>query len=112
MTAKKRRHGEQRFYALLEEMAALHEKKSRDYGGTVDPLANLRASADFGVSPFLATIVRLHDKIARLKTFCRTGKLANEGVEDSLRDIGVYSQLALILFREACDAKAPARRKP
>ena len=38
--------------------------------------------------------------MTRLETFVQKGTLANEGVEDSLLDLAVYSIIALLLFRE------------
>lgn len=97
---KKKREGDPRFLALLDEIEELHARKQRDYGTSVDPFANVRASEDWGIAPYLGALIRLSDKIKRLQTYAKTGKLANEGVEDSLKDISVYALISLILFRE------------
>jgi hypothetical protein len=89
-----------RFTDLLDEIRALHDKKSKDYGSGTDPLANLRASRAFGVPPWVAAAVRLNDKVHRVAEFARKGSLANESVEDSLRDISVYALLTLVLYEE------------
>lgn len=94
-----------RFHELLKEIGDLHDKKSRDYGTTDDPFANVRASQEWGIAPHLGALVRLNDKIVRLKTYAKTGVLANEGVDDSLRDIAVYALIALVMFEEG--AKPP-----
>jgi hypothetical protein len=94
------RAGDPRFHALLKEIADLHDKKQEDYGTDGDPFANVRASRDFGVSPWIGAVIRLHDKVIRLKSFSRRGVLANESVEDSLLDIAVYALIALVLYRE------------
>lgn len=88
------------FCNILDEMKRLHIKKSMDYGTSRDPLANLRSSEAIGVPAWKGTYLRLRDKTIRLDTYCCTGKLANEGVEDSLMDLACYAVLALILFRE------------
>lgn len=93
--------GDSRFKIILDEMWELHQKKATDYGLGADHLANLRASSEFGIEPWRATLVRMNDKVTRLKTFCQNGALANEGVEDSLIDIASYATLVLLLFREA-----------
>ncbi len=93
-----------RFQDVLKEMGAMYDRKTRDYGTESDPLANLRASNEWGIAPWLGALVRLNDKIVRLKSYAKTGKLANEGVEDSILDVACYSVLALILFRESTDA--------
>lgn len=88
------------FDDILKEMSELHNKKGSDYGSGTDPYANVRAASEFGVPAWLGTIVRLNDKITRIKSFTRKGNLANESLEDSLKDIAVYAVIAQILYRE------------
>jgi hypothetical protein len=40
-------------------------------------------------------MVRVADKVQRLKTYCRTGRLVHEGVRDTLLDMAAYSLLAI-----------------
>lgn len=89
-----------RFKAILKEMAALHDKKAKDYGTGTDPLANVKASAGFGVPAWVGVLIRMNDKMIRLQSLCQKGYLANESAEDSLRDLAVYSIIALILREE------------
>lgn len=88
------------FKSILAEMEALHDKKQQDYGKDADPFANVRASEDFGIPGWHGCLIRANDKMRRLQTFCQKGTLANEGVEDSLLDLAVYSVIALVLWRE------------
>ena len=89
------------FISLLEEIKSLHSSKSADYGSEVDPLANIRNGADFvNISPWKAALVRIADKVQRLRTYCRTGRLVHEGVRDTLLDLASYSLLAIILHDE------------
>jgi hypothetical protein len=91
----------QRFLDLLDEMRRLHESKSQDYGSETDPLANIRQGAEFvGIEPWRGCMVRIADKVQRLKTYCRTGRLVHEGVRDTLLDLSAYSLLAIVLFDE------------
>jgi hypothetical protein len=83
--------GDARFHELLRQIGELHDKKQRDYGADEDPFANVRASQEWGVEPWVGALVRLNDK----------GELANESAEDSMMDIAVYSLIALILYRES-----------
>jgi hypothetical protein len=80
-------------------MQAMHDKKAKDYGGGTGT-DNLRASEGFGIPAWLGAIIRLNDKITRIKSFTRNKQLANESLEDSLIDICVYGVLALQLYRE------------
>lgn len=92
--------GDARFLALLRELAWLHRKKGADYGVEGDSFANVRSAAEFGVAPWVGTMIRAHDKVVRLKAAARGSRLQNEGVEDSLIDLGAYSLISLVLFRE------------
>jgi len=93
-----------RFMGLLEEMAELHNSKSADYGSDTDPLANIRQGAEFvGIEPWRGCMVRIADKVQRLRTYCKTGRLVHEGVRDTLMDLAAYSLLAIILHEETLD---------
>ena len=91
----------ERFHELLEELGDLHDRKQSDYGTDDDPFYNLRASTAFGLEPWVGAMVRLNDKINRVQSFIRKGELANESLEDSLRDIAVYAVIAQVLLEEA-----------
>ena len=88
------------FSSILAEMQAMHDRKSQDYGG-ITGTDNLRASEGFGIPAWLGAIIRLNDKITRIKSFTKNHNLANESLEDSLIDICVYGVLALQLYRES-----------
>jgi len=88
------------FDRILDEMSALHNKKGKDYGGATDPYANVRASAEFGVAPWIGALIRLNDKITRLKSFIRRGELVNESALDSIRDVAVYAVIMQVLYEE------------
>lgn len=92
-----------KFNDILVELRNLHEKKSQDYGTDGDPYANVRASAEFGIAPWIGALIRENDKTTRIKSFIVKGTLANESLEDSLIDKAVYSIIALLLYREEND---------
>jgi hypothetical protein len=94
------RAGDPRFLALLDDIERLHAAKQADYGRDADPFANVRASEEWGVDPWVGALIRATDKVRRLQTYAVKRSLVNEGVEDSLMDLAVYSLIALILFRE------------
>lgn len=89
------------FAAICQEMIDLHTKKGADYGREGDPYANVRASEAFGVQPWVGALIRLNDKIVRLQSFIAKGRLENESVEDSIKDIAVYAVIMRILYDEA-----------
>lgn len=93
--------GDPRFHAVLADLGRLHDKKQSDYGRTDDPFANVRASEDFGIAGWVGAMVRANDKMRRLQKAAAGGTLSNEGVEDSLMDLAVYSVIALVLYRES-----------
>jgi len=98
--------GHPEFHAILDEMRAIHERKSADYGHGVDSLANCRAASEFGVPSWVGVMIRLNDKITRIKSLLANGELKNESVEDSLIDIATYAAIALVLFRESVQKTA------
>jgi hypothetical protein len=92
----------QAFFDLCDQLKEMHSRKSSDYGSADDPLANIRNGAEFvGIEPWRAAMVRLSDKVTRLATYCRTGSLTFEGVEDTLFDLASYSLLTLLTHRES-----------
>jgi hypothetical protein len=94
------------FMQIVDEIVAMHDKKQKDYGTNADPLANVRASADFGIEPWIGVLIRMNDKMKRLQKAARGGQLANESVEDSILDIAVYAIIDLVLYRETQQPKA------
>jgi hypothetical protein len=101
MTEEITRHpNSARFHEILTELGALHDRKQQDYGSGSDPFANVRASTDWGIPPYVGALVRLNDKVKRLQAFARKGSLANESAEDSMRDIAVYAVIALVLYEQ------------
>ena len=97
------RPGSREFIAVLEELKALHFKKTLDYGADEDALANIRSSADVvNMPPWAGCILRMSDKMHRLKAFFRRGRTEFDGVEDTLKDLACYAAIALVLYRESC----------
>lgn len=100
----KRHPASARFHEILSELGDLHDRKQADYGRGNDPFSNVRSSEEWGVLGWVGALVRGTDKLRRLQSLLRKGKLENESAEDSLRDLAVYSIIALVLFEEARDA--------
>lgn len=92
--------GNPEFRKVLDAIWQMHLKKGSDYGTHEDSLTNVRSAKDFGVPNWLGAVIRANDKMSRLKTFAKSGKLENESVEDSLMDLASYAILALVLYRE------------
>ncbi|OAI41836.1 hypothetical protein AYO40_06985 [Planctomycetaceae bacterium SCGC AG-212-D15] len=88
------------FLAILDEIRAMHVRKSADYGNEEDVFANIRAAERFGVPGWLGAVLRGNDKMARIQSFAANGNLANESLEDSLLDLANYAIIALAIMRE------------
>jgi len=87
-----------------EELFALHEEicrralvimqhKSADYASSSDPFANFKRGEILGFSTAEeGLMLRVVDKISRISTFLKKGKLSvsNESVEDSILDVINY----------------------
>jgi hypothetical protein len=94
------RHGDPRFYALLEEIAELHSRKNHDYAKTDDPFSNFRKSQAFGVAPSRGVMVRMSDKWCRIEQLAGGKTAKNESLRDSLIDLAVYSLLCALLLED------------
>jgi hypothetical protein len=95
------RPGSREFLDVLDELRTLHLRKTMDYGVDEDALSNIRSSADVVNMPAWAgCILRISDKMHRLKAYFRRGKCEFDGVEDTLKDIACYAAIALVLHRE------------
>lgn len=90
-----------RFEELTREIVDLHLSKCKDYGTTEDPIANLR---EFGLT---GVVIRINDKVVRLKSFVRNGTLyvKDESVVDTLKDLATYSLLGIQLYEEELKQK-------
>jgi hypothetical protein len=94
------------YLAFLEQtfndMQTLIKKKNTDYTAGGGPFANFEESLGYGVDPLVGLSVRIGDKIQRLKSFCKSGKLEveNEGAEDIFKDLIGYSCIALGMLKE------------
>ena len=98
----KKMYGHPQFYEIIEELKRLHSVKNHDYAGEADPLANLRECERINIPAFTGCFVRIQDKYMRLMNFIKSGTLLvkDESVRDTLRDMAVYSILAMILYDE------------
>ena len=88
-------------------LIGLHDRKQADYGREEDPFYNIRQSANWGVEPWVGALIRLDDKVGRLRNLIRNGgELQNESIEDSLDDIAVYAGIARVLLSESKSARS------
>ena len=83
----------------------LHDAKNHDYATAENPYKNLEGVSRIGIEPWRGIIIRLMDKFERVEQYCSNGDLEikSEGMEDTFKDIAVYSTLAMILFRKQQD---------
>lgn len=95
------RHGDPRFYALLEEIGELHSRKSYDYTPEGDPLANFKRSEKLGVPAWKSCLIRMGDKQGRIEQLANGKDPQNESLRDSLIDNAVYSLLCVLLLEDA-----------
>jgi hypothetical protein len=63
------------------------------------------------VSPWAGCILRMSDKMHRIKAFFRRGRVEFDGIEDTLLDFACYAVIALVLYRESrtpCQSSSPS----
>ena len=82
------------FKGICQEIVSLHEKKNKDYGNAAD--ASYR---EFGIVSY---VIRLNDKMNRLKSLTKPGviqEVKDESIEDTLMDLAAYAIMALESIR-------------
>jgi len=84
-------------------------RKSSDYTGgegSQDPFANFKATQVLDVDPVIGVMVRIMDKIQRVRSFVNDGelKVSNESVYDAFDDMIGYTILAKAMVKEKRDA--------
>ena len=98
----------------VDELLDLHYKTSRkcrkimkaknaDYtGGSSDPFANFRMTETLDVPAEIGILIRIMDKIQRVRSFVENGELQvkSESVDDALEDIINYTILIKGLIKE------------
>ena len=78
------------FESVLDEMKELHAKKDKDYGSAFH-----KSFEEFGVT---AGVVRLNDKMERVKSLVKNGKaeVKDDSLLDSLKDLGCYAVMLYV----------------
>lgn len=100
---------------LCKSAKDLMTRKNHDYtSGSGDPFANFRGSSYLGIDPVLGVMLRMQDKMMRVRTFAEKGelKVKDEGVKDALVDLINYTVLMYGLISEgkpATTTKEPDR---
>jgi len=111
------RHGSQTFYALLQEMAEIHDKKSHDYASNSDPSGNYHFAGQMAIlfshSPQDAGFIgRFSEKLHRIKNLESSGKVGvTEAIEDTERDIATIIALWIADRRDRRRKKLEAIQK-
>lgn len=87
------------FDAVLDEMKALHAKKNADYGDAFH-----KSFVEFGPT---AGVVRLNDKMERVKSLVKNGKaeVKDESLLDTLKDMSSYAVMLYVELKNRDDGK-------
>lgn len=77
------------FKQIANGLTELYERKNADYGNSFS-----KTFEEFGMT---STIVRLSDKLERLKTLSKKeAQVKDESIQDTVMDIAVYAMLTLM----------------
>jgi hypothetical protein len=98
--------GNPEFERVIQEVLEMHRRKGADYGTDEDFFANVSASGNWGIAPWVGAMMRANDKVVRLQAAAKGSTLKNEGIEDSLIDIATYAIIAVCLFRRQTAPKS------
>ena len=94
----------------LAEIQQILHAKNHDYtAGSPDPFANFRLAELEGVDPVKGVMVRVSDKMQRLRAFIRSGKLLvkGESFEDAVHDIIGYMLIVKGMLIEQANGEDP-----
>lgn len=93
---------EEHYWKIHDEIKELHKQKGSDVGKPEDPLANLRAAADYGVEPWKHCFIQVDENLRRIQTFVRRGDLRDKDcqIQNAMIDAANYAMLGLALYRE------------
>lgn len=92
-----------KFQDILTELGELHRIKDSFYSSDV-PLSNFRPANAWNIPPWVGAMLRLNDKLSRIQNMYRNNLIhyeSYESIEDNLKDLAVYSIIALQLYRES-----------
>lgn len=97
---EKKEFSPDKFAEIMKELIDLHHAKNHDYAGG-DYLSDLIASRRMGIEPWKNTLLRIQQKMSRLESFAKQGEfeVKDEKVEDTCKDMAVYSILLLMLYK-------------
>jgi hypothetical protein len=98
-----------------KECREIMRAKNHDYAnGSKDPFANFRIAEMFGLHPVTGILLRVTDKLQRIKSFVSTGelKVSGESVDDACDDIVNYAILMKGLLREQREKEVQANSGP
>ena len=93
-----------RFIEIISQLKTLHERKNAGYSGedNPDPWANFRHSMDIGVPASKGAIIRMCDKIERIKSLTRlpSNEQVGEDITTTLADVAAYAIITICLLEE------------
>lgn len=114
-------HGHPMFYKILEELGALHSEKNRMYATKDNPLRNFKHVGEMigkflksGINPDLAACLSLMAKqVDGAYEMFGEGKVNTpDSLEEKLKDIAVYSVIAMIINREGIEKLNTINEEP
>lgn len=103
-----------RFNQLLKEIQTLHEAKNSDYSSDKAKLECFMEAEQIGVPAFKGCFIRLGDKYKRAQQLIRKkqGEVSDEKIEDTMRDLAIYSLLFIELYESRDMTPLPDELSP
>ena len=81
------------FKDILNKMHDIYERKNADYGDSF--------SKSYGEFGLVSPVIRLSDKVERLKTLCnKEAQVKDESIIDTLIDIAIYAVLTVLEIKK------------
>lgn len=78
---------------IVKELETIYNTKNADYGNSFDEIMQ-----EYGI---LSAIIRMHDKLNRLKTLInKEPKVVEESIDDTLKDLANYAIMTVAYIRK------------
>jgi len=80
------------FMDAVQEVIDMHDRKGADYGSQADQFANVSASSQWGIPPWVGAMMRANDKVVRLQSAARGSTGQSSGHRHLCLDCSVSIQ--------------------
>lgn len=88
----------------IDDCYQISKRKNSDYANISDPYSNFKLVNSFGISTGNGIVVRMCDKVSRIKNLLRAeAQVKDESISDTLKDLINYANILLVYIKNKDD---------